>query len=178
MVEGSPPERIGFLCMTIGHGRFYDAASGLLTRDAFNFMVEHQLRNALRTQDFLTLVVVIAEREWQELVVAADEWIVKELARLIRSAIRSTDLLSRTADGMLSLLLVGIDLERANAVIARLNDHLRRYGASPNLLISVGAACCPTHSISADELLRKALASRSAPMRRASRVPPESTGTA
>jgi len=173
---GAARDRVGFVRMTIGHPRFYDATSGLLTRDAFNFMVEHQLRNALRTQDFLTLVVVIAEREWRELVVAADEWIMKELARLIRSAVRSTDLISRTADGMLSLLLVGIDLERADAVIARLNDHIRRYGASPGLQITVGAACCPTHSISADELLRKALASRAMPARRSAPVPPESTG--
>jgi GGDEF domain-containing protein len=145
------------------HARFYDAASGLLTREAFGFMVDHQLRHAQRTQEFLTLVVIVAEREWQELVVAADEWVIKELARLIRYAVRSTDLLSRTADGMLSLLLVGIDMERARTVIERLNGHIGRYGGSERLQISVGAACCPTHSICADELLRKALASRTAP---------------
>ena len=140
--------------------RFYDAASGLLTREAFSFMVDHQLRHAQRAQEFLTLVVIVAEREWRELVVAADDWIVKELARIIRYAVRNTDLLSRTADGMLALLLVGVDMERAAAVIERVNDQIRRYGASPALQISVGAACCPTHSISADELLRKAIASR------------------
>lgn len=142
------------------HVRFYDAASGLLTREAFSFMVDHQLRHAQRAQEFLTLVVIVAEREWHELVVAADEWVVKELARIIRYAVRNTDLLSRTADGMLALLLVGIDMERAATVIERVNDQIRRYGASPALHISVGAACCPTHSISADELLRKAIASR------------------
>jgi GGDEF domain-containing protein len=140
--------------------RFYDAASGLLTREAFSFMVDHQLRHAQRTQEFLTLVVFVAEREWRELIVTADEWIVKELARLIRYAVRSTDLLARTSDGMLSLLLVGIDLERAHAVIERLHEHIRRYGASPALQISVGAACCPTHAICADELVQQAIARR------------------
>ena len=48
-------------------GRFYDATSGLLTPDAFSFMVEHQLKNAQRTQEFLTLVVFVVEREWREL---------------------------------------------------------------------------------------------------------------
>jgi GGDEF domain-containing protein len=143
------------------HARFYDAASGLLTREAFSFMVDHQLLHAQRAQEFLTLVVIVAEREWRELVVAADEWIIKELARLVRYAVRNTDLLARTADGMLSLLLVGIDLERANGVIERLNTHLRRYGASSALQISVGAACCPTHSIRADELMQLAIARRS-----------------
>lgn len=145
----------------MSQARFYDGASGLLTREAFSFMVEHQLMHAQRAQEFLTLVVIVAEREWRELVVAADEWIVKELARLVRYAVRNTDLLARTADGMLSLLLVGIDLERANGVIERLNSHIRRYGSSPALQISVGAACCPTHSIRADELLEVAIARRS-----------------
>jgi len=145
----------------MSQARFYDGASGLLTREAFSFMVEHQLMHAQRAQEFLTLVVIVAEREWRELVVAADEWIVKELARLVRYAVRNTDLVARTADGMLSLLLVGIDLERANGVIERLNSHIRRYGSSPALQISVGAACCPTHSIRADELLKVAIARRS-----------------
>jgi GGDEF domain-containing protein len=140
--------------------RFFDAASGLLTSEAFRFMVDHQLRQAQRAQEFLTLVVFIAEREWREAIVAADEWIVKELARLIASAVRRTDLLGRTADGVLALLLVGVDLERARFVIDRVSNHIRRYGASPALQISVGAACCPTHAISSDELLRQALAQR------------------
>jgi GGDEF domain-containing protein len=140
--------------------RFYDAASGLLTQDAFGFMVDHQVRHAQRTQEFLTLVVFIVEREWREIVVAADEWIVKELARLIRYAVRNTDLLTRSADGMLSLLLVGVDADRAHPVIERINAHIKRYGASPALQISIGAACCPTHAIGADELLRQALIRR------------------
>jgi GGDEF domain-containing protein len=143
------------------HARFYEGATGLLTREAFSFMVDHQLMHAQRAQEFLTLVVIVAEREWRELVVAADEWIIKELARLVRYAVRNTDLLARTADGMLSLVLVGIDLERANRVIERLNTHIRRYGASPALQISVGAACCPTHAIRADELLQLAMSRRS-----------------
>jgi len=154
------------------HARFYDAASGLLTHEAFTFMVDHQLMHAQRAQEFLTLVVIVAEREWRELVVAADEWIIKELARLVRYTVRNTDLLARTADGMLSLLLVGIDLERANGVIERLNTHIRRYGSSPALQISVGAACCPTHSIRADELLQMAISRRSVSVATPARVAP------
>jgi GGDEF domain-containing protein len=144
----------------MSHARFYDPASGLLTREAFSFMVDHQVRHAQRAQEFLTLVVFIAEHEWKELVVAADEWMVKELARLIRAAVRETDLLARTAEGMVSLLLVGVDMERANSVIARVKDHIRRYGGSSSLQITVGAACVPTHTISAGELLDLAISRR------------------
>ena len=145
--------------------RFYDAASGLLTREAFSFMVDHQVEHAKRAQEFLTLVVYLVERRWRELVidrdwrehaVAADDWIVKEMARLIRHGVRSTDLLARTASGAVSLLLVGVDGEGARGVIDRMNVHLRRYRATPTLQISVGAACCPTDAVRSDDLIQTA----------------------
>ena len=141
--------------------RFYDAASGLLTREAFSFMLDHQLKHAHRAQDFVTLVVFLVERRWRELVVnhewrdlavAADDWIVKEMARLIRFAVRNTDLLARSGDGAISLLLSGVDSERARHVIERLNLQLRRYRATPTLHINVGSACCPTDGVRPDEL--------------------------
>jgi GGDEF domain-containing protein len=138
---------------------FYDSASGVLTCEAFSFVLDHKLRQAQRTQEFLTLVVFIAERESRDLIAAADEWVVHELPRLIRYAVRNTDLLGRSADGMLSLLLTGIDLDRAAAVIERLKDHLTRYRMLP-FRIGVGAACCPTHAITPDELLEQAMARR------------------
>jgi GGDEF domain-containing protein len=143
------------------HPRFYDA-SGLLTLEAFRFMVDHQVRHAQRAQEFLTLVVFVAERDWRDLHGVADERSIREIARLIRGAVRNTDLLARTAEGMLSLLLVGIDLERAHAVIDRVRDHLRSYAGASGLRISVGTACVPTHTISSEELLHLAVSRRAA----------------
>jgi GGDEF domain-containing protein len=140
--------------------RFYDSASGVLTRDAFSLMLDHKLRQAQRTQEFLTLIVFSADRQTRGIVDSADEWVMNELARLIRYVVRNTDLLGRYADGMLSLLLTGIDIERADAVMGRLNDTLRRYRMHPTR-IRVGAACCPTHAISPDELFKQAMARRS-----------------
>jgi GGDEF domain-containing protein len=140
--------------------RFYDAASGLLTPEAFSFMVTHLLRHAERTQEFLTLVVFVAERASRDAIEAADEWVVSEIARLIRQAIRETDLLGRTREGMLALMLAGIDVERASGVIERLTVLLARHGMAPGLEISVGAACCPTHAVSVDELMQHALSRR------------------
>jgi GGDEF domain-containing protein len=140
--------------------RFHDAAPGLLTHEAFSFIVDHLLKHALRTQEFLTLVVFVAERESQGAIVTADEWIVRGLARIIRVAVRETDLLGRTADGMLSLMLAGIDTERATKVIHRLNEQLKRYGAASATKWSIGLASCPTHAIRVDDLLRYAIAER------------------
>ena len=145
--------------------RFYDAASGLLTLEAFSFMVDHQLKHAQRVQDYITLVVFLVERRWRELVVEqdwrehvvpADDWIVKEMSRLIRHAVRSTDLLARTASGAISLLLADVDGEGSREVVARVNGHLRRYRATPALQINVGVACCPTDAVHAEELIRTA----------------------
>ena len=41
--------------------RFHDRATGLLTQDAFSFIVDHLLKHALRTQEFLTLVIFVLE---------------------------------------------------------------------------------------------------------------------
>ena len=140
--------------------RFYDAASGLLTPEAFSFMVAHLLRHAERTQEFVTLVVFVAERTSRGAIDAADDWVVSQLGRLIRTAVRQTDLLARTADGTLSLMLPGIDVERAKAVIERLSGHLGRYEKASAMEISVGAACCPTHAVCMDELLQQAISRR------------------
>jgi GGDEF domain-containing protein len=140
--------------------RFYDAASGLLTPEAFSFMVTHLLRHAERTQEFMTLVVFVAERASRDAIDAVDEWVVTELGRLIRQAVRETDLLGRTRDGMLSLMLAGIDTERAVGVIERLRALLGRHRMAPGLQISVGVACCPTHAVRVDELLQQALSRR------------------
>ena len=141
---------------------FHDAASGLLTDEAFSFIARHLLKHAGRTQEFLTLVVFVASRASREVKVAADEWITRELARLLRHAVRETDLLGRTKGGTLSLMLAGVDAERAMPVIERLHQQLGRYQTAPSLHISIGAASCPTHAIEVDELLRHAI-SRTAP---------------
>ena len=140
--------------------RFYDAASGLLTPEAFSFMVSHLLRHAERTQEFLTLVVFVAERASRDAIDAVDESVLTDIGRLISRVVRQTDLLARTADGVLSLMLSGIDVERAMAVIERLNEHVWRYRMSPALQLSVGVACCPTHATHVDELLQAAISRR------------------
>jgi hypothetical protein len=61
---------------------------------------------------------------------------------------------------MLSLMLAGIDTERAVGVIERLRALLGRHRMAPGLQISVGVACCPTHAVRVDELLQQALSRR------------------
>ena len=51
---------------------FYEEGSKLLTPAAFEFVLDGELKRAVRSQNFLTLVVVEASREWEGMMVTAD----------------------------------------------------------------------------------------------------------
>ena len=66
---------------------FEKRARRVLTPNAFEFVLDGELRRAVRSQNFLTLVVLEARREWEGLEVTADDGTVDEVAQL--SAARS-----------------------------------------------------------------------------------------
>jgi hypothetical protein len=59
---------------------FIEQGSRLLAPAAFEFVLESELKRAVRAQNFLTLVVVEARREWEGLMLAADAGTISELA--------------------------------------------------------------------------------------------------
>ena len=52
---------------------FYEEGSKLLTPGAFQFVLDSELKRAVRSQNFLTLVTVEASREWDGMTVTADD---------------------------------------------------------------------------------------------------------
>ncbi|HEV3141879.1 MAG TPA: hypothetical protein VGY57_15245, partial [Vicinamibacterales bacterium] len=52
---------------------FYEESSKLLTSGAFEFVLESELKRAVRSQSYLTLVTVEASREWEGTTVTADD---------------------------------------------------------------------------------------------------------
>ena len=73
-----------------------------------------------------------------------------------------TDLLARTARRRAVAAARQGSTWSARAGDRALNVQLGRYRTAPTLQISVGAACCPTHAVEVDELLRHAI-SRTTP---------------
>jgi GGDEF domain-containing protein len=136
---------------------FYEDNSKLLTSGAFDFVLDSELRRAVRSQNFLTLVTVEATREKDGVVEAADKGTVKEVAEIIGKEVRDTDLIGRTDKGALALVLVDADFEHSTRVIDRVVSRIENYEFSTALRISVGAACYPTHAVDADSLKRQAL---------------------
>ena len=129
----------------------------LLAPNAFEFVLDGELKRAVRSQNFLTLVTLETSREWDGLTVAADDGTVENIAQIVRHEIRDTDLLGYAPNGMLSLVLLDADYESSTKVIDRLVQRMDSQEFRTPLRISMGAACYPTHAVDADSLTRQAV---------------------
>lgn len=136
---------------------FFDESTRLLTPHAFEFVLDGELRRAVRSQNFLTLVVLEARREWDGVTMTADDGTVEEVAEIVGNEVRDTDLLGYTEHGELSLVLIDADYDNSTKVIDRLVQRIDHYDFNTPLRISVGAACYPTHAVDADTLKRQAV---------------------
>jgi diguanylate cyclase (GGDEF)-like protein len=133
--------------------RFFDEDFRVLTPDAFDHVLHNELKRAVRSQNFLTLVVLDARAGRGG---RPDDRSLQEVARLVSREVRETDLLARTDLARLSLVLLDADLENSTRVIDRVMARLNHYEFPAPLSIAVGAACCPTHAVDAESLKREA----------------------
>ena len=136
---------------------FFEEGTRLLTPQAFDFVLDGELKRAVRSQNFLTLVVLEARREWDGLMMDADEGTVTSVAHILGYDVRDTDLLGAIQHGRLSLVLLDADYDSSRTVIDRLVQRIDSYDFPAPLRISVGAACYPTHAVDADSLKRQAV---------------------
>jgi diguanylate cyclase (GGDEF)-like protein len=136
---------------------FFQEDFRVLTPEAVEFVLNNELKRAVRSQNFLTLVLVEPTLRG---VASGDngerDHAVREIARLISRDVRETDLLSHTGMGRLSVVLLDADLQDSLRVIDRLMSRLEHYEFAQPLAIGVGAACCPTDGADADSLRRAA----------------------
>jgi diguanylate cyclase (GGDEF)-like protein len=148
---------------------FLDEDFRVLTSEAFDFVLNNELKRAIRSQNFLTLVHV--EPTIQGVphgAIGERDKAVREIARLISREVRETDLLALTGHGRLSIVLLDADMPNSIGVIERLMSRLDHYQFPQPLAIEVGAACCPTHGADV-ESLRRAAEARSVHPRRDTR---------
>ena len=136
---------------------FYEEGSKLLTPNAFEFVLDSELKRAVRSQNFLTLVTVEASREWEGMMVTADDGTLQEVAQIIGREVRDTDVLGHTGKGTLALVLLDTDFDHSSRVIDRVVSRIENYEFQTSLRIAVGAACYPTHAVDADSLKRQAI---------------------
>jgi GGDEF domain-containing protein len=123
------------------------------------------LKRAIRSQNFLTLLVVEpvprqGTGERKELA--------RELAHVISRVVRETDILSPGADGRLSVVLLDADFQHSMLVVERLMARVEHYEFTTPAAVSIGVASCPTHGADL-ESLRSAAQAQPIDTRRAPR---------
>jgi hypothetical protein len=138
----------------MGGDPFLEGDFRVLTPEAFDFVLNNELKRAVRSQTFLTLLVVEPTSRQPEQTPQTD--VVREVARLVSREVRETDLLSQTATGQLSVVLLDADLHNSMQVVDRLVSRFEHYEFPIPIAIEVGAACCPTHGADAETLRRAA----------------------
>jgi GGDEF domain-containing protein len=121
----------------------------VLTPEAFDFVLNNELKRAVRSQNFLTLVLFRSRGD-------ARSDILREVVGIVSREVRETDLLSLAAEGRVAMVLLDADLPNSQRVIERVMSRLEHYQFSVPVDIDVGAACCPTHGVDANTLLRVA----------------------
>src|SRR6266849_6322351 len=95
---------------------FYEEGSKFLTPDAFEFVLDRELKRACRSLNFLTLVVFEASREsegssgLEDLVLTADHATMQEIAQIIEKEVRNNDLLGHMEPRIVSVVLLDADL--------------------------------------------------------------------
>ncbi len=138
-------------------GTHYPNNSRLLAPTAFRFVLNRELRHAMRANGCLSLLVIETTRDLGGAQVSADDQTMHEIAQLLNNEMRDRDLVGYTDAGTLALVLRSTDYQRSMRVIDRLTAKLEQHPFSSPVQIAVGAACYPTHAMGAESLKRWAV---------------------
>lgn len=143
----------GMMCMDCS----MDDDFRVLTRDAFDVVLRNELKRAVRSQNFLTLLHLrTSSSNVPDPGNAEREPLVTQIARLVSRDVRGTDLLAQAGKGGLWIVLLDADLENASRVVARLMGHFEHYAFPRPIDIEVGAGCFPTDGADVESLRRTA----------------------
>ncbi len=131
--------------------------SRLLAPTAFRFVLNRELRHAMRQNGCLSLLVIETTRDLGGAKITADDETMHEVAQVLNDEMRDRDLLGYTDAGTLSLVLRSTDYQRSIRVIDRLMAKLEQHAFSAPVQIALGAACYPMHAMGAESLKRWAV---------------------
>ena len=129
----------------------------LLAPTAFKFVLNRELRHAMRANGCLSLVTIETTRDLGGTTVSADDQTMHEIAEVLNNEMRDRDLLGYTDAGTLSLVLRSTDYQRSIRVVDRLMSKLGQHAFHTPVQIALGAASYPTHAMGAESLKRWAV---------------------
>ena len=125
---------------------FLDDGSRVVTLEAFDFIFRNELKRAVRAQNFLTLLRV----EPSPVAKTDRPTVTRQLARLVGSDVRETDLVAEGDAGRVWVLLLDTDLRSSMSVLDRLLARFGHYEFVTPIELDIGVACCPTHGTDID----------------------------
>jgi diguanylate cyclase (GGDEF)-like protein len=128
----------------------HDVLTGLPNRRLFDQRLREELSRAHRDATVRGSLIVVDVNDLKAVNdqhgLAAGDDVLREIADVVRGALRSADLCCRTGGDEFMILLPDTDVRGARLVMARLRTELIRAGARRNLPISMsaGSATWPT----------------------------------
>ena len=138
-------------------GTFFPSNTKLLAPTAFRFVLNRELRHAMRANGCLSLVTIETTRDLGGTQVSADDETMHEIAQVLNNEMRDRDLLGYTDAGTLSLVLRSTDYQRSMRVVDRIMAKLEQHNFQGPVKIELGAACYPVHAMGAESLKRWAV---------------------
>ena len=147
----------------------YSSLNQVLEPDSFNYLLDLEVHKAVRYLYFFSLLVVQFDGHGDEQERRKHEAVAPTLSRLIREAIRGTDVVGRAGGTKFVVMLHQSDYQQARTIGERILQRIKNYSFMEQdqeigKTISVGGACFPTHANDmqglvsrAEEMLDKAL---------------------
>ena len=129
----------------------------LLAPTAFRFVLNRELRHAMRANACLSLVTIETTRDLGGTRVSADDETMHDIAQVLSNEMRDRDLLGYTDAGTLSLVLRSTDYQRSMRVVDRIMAKLGQHNFQAPVQIELGAACYPLNAMGAESLKRWAV---------------------
>ena len=126
----------------------FDELTGTLTEDAFDYLLQLEVKRAIRYASFLSVLVLEVDQEDD------DEEVVRVVSRLIRERMRETDLVgisrSNGHGNRFRVLLSHAEPTHAGLVAERIRTRIERqsfriHDREEQRTVSQGVACFPQH---------------------------------
>lgn len=139
----------------------FDRVTQALDREAFDYMLNLEVKKAARYLYFFSLMVLQRDKILRELSPPAEEALIGKLAAIVKEEVRTTDIIGRIGEDKFFLILDQADFQSSLKVGVRIKDRIENYafktdGHLVSMTTSIGIACFPTHASDIVTLRHKA----------------------
>ncbi len=136
----------------------FDLSTQVLNSQAFNHLVDKEIKKAERYQYFLSMLTIQLDKMNHVDDSTKQDTMMGSVAGLLKEEIRATDIIGRLDQERFGIALLHADSDDTVKVGERIRQLIENYmfnqASQGNLTISVGAACFPTHVGDTDSLLQ------------------------